>query len=148
METVLTKIESRITHFVFVHEVLTCSQERCLIVKHTSIFRELISRDFLKHEVLSQQRLATPIQVKGSRKQRKNATNGKLVFLFKKEQSHTKILPRNTKIKLNAWYMAPKTHSQLLQSSYRSIVSLTDYVCIGLNVAAETKIVFTLRHSP
>lgn len=44
---------------------------------HISILREPISRDFLKHEVLSEQRPATPIQVKGSHKHRKNATNGK-----------------------------------------------------------------------
>lgn len=94
---------------------------------HISIFREPVSRDFLKHEVLSEQRPATPIQVKGSHKHWKNATNTKHVLLLKKEQNHIKILPWNTKIKLKTWYLAPKTQSQLPWSSQK-INGLNDWL--------------------
>lgn len=75
------EFQTACTHFMFEHDTQPGKMLNCKA--RTSIFREPISRDFLKHEALPEQKSATPIQVKGSNKHRKNATNGKHTFIQK-----------------------------------------------------------------
>lgn len=99
METVLSKVQCRITQLyvqiseMFKGKVLNCKA-------HISIFR--VQR-LLKAWSAIEQRPATPTQVKGSHKNRKNATNGKHVLLFKKEQNLKKKSPLKHKKWAQCW---------------------------------------------